>query len=340
MKQSDQKPESLPRNLRDLLLRDGLIKGQDAVLTPLEGGVSSEICMVSEGENRFAVKRALEKLKVQDDWRADVSRNYHEVAFLRRVGGFLPSSVPRLRHASPEHGYFAMEFLGKEFKNWKQELLDGHCDPETACAAAKVLGRIQVETWSDAAVQAEFETTENFRQLRTDPYLRTSAKRNPALAAEILAEADRIEKTHRCLVHGDFSPKNILLSPGRLVLLDCEVAWFGDPAFDPAFLINHLLLKALLLPEHCDSLLSMARSAWTSYSHEIGPERSAEVEPCVTRLLPMLMLARVDGKSPVEYFREKPEARDRIRRFSAIFIHRPEKTLEEFVSAWQSELGL
>ena len=45
----------------------------------------------------------------------------------------------------------------------------------------------------------------------------------PSLAATTAA-------TKRVLVHGDFSPKNLLAGAGGPVILDAECAWYGDPA--------------------------------------------------------------------------------------------------------------
>lgn len=329
----------MTRDLLDWLRSDGVIRCDSATLTALEGGVSSEIYRLTDGERIFAVKRALEKLKVADDWRADVSRNRYEVEFLRRVGKFLPDAVPRVVYADDARGYFVMEFLSEEFQNWKSLLLDEVCRREHAARAGEILGTIQNETWGKEKYARAFDSTENFRQLRTGPYLRTSASRNPPLEERLLAEAKRIETTRRCLVHGDFSPKNILISPDRMVLVDCEVAWFGDPAFDPAFLLNHFLLKALLLPKSRFPLLGLARAAWESYGRQLGTERLQEVESSAARLLPMLMLARVDGKSPVEYFSENPAAQKRIRIFATTLIGHPVRSVAEVIQCWREELS-
>ncbi|MFT5467853.1 MAG: 5-methylthioribose kinase, partial [Verrucomicrobiales bacterium] len=229
---------------RQQLLDDGAI-GPNASLTPLTGGVSSDIYKVEDSDRVFVVKRALEKLKVADDWHADLSRNGFEVAYLNVVSRFLPEAVPKVLFHNPANGYFAMEHLGDGFENWKTTMLAGDCRIEHARRAGEVLGRIHRETWDDSELRAGFETTDNFHDLRLEPYLLKTAERHPDLSQQLLDEADRIRDTRRCLVHGDFSPKNMLFNGDRLVVLDCEVAWFGDPAFDVAFLLNHLMIKAL-----------------------------------------------------------------------------------------------
>jgi aminoglycoside phosphotransferase (APT) family kinase protein len=210
----------------------------------LTGGVSSEIYRVDDGVETFVVKRALAKLRVSEDWSADVGRNRFEQSYLSYVGQFLPAAVPRVRQARPDHGYFTMEYLGPEFSNWKQLLMSGHCQVRHAILAAEVLGSIHAKSAGDEDAARLFDTGLNFRQLRTEPYFLTAARRHPELRQLIETEVERLESTHQCLVHGDFSPKNMLIHQDRLVLLDCEVAWYGDPAFDVAFLLNHLLLKS------------------------------------------------------------------------------------------------
>jgi len=316
----------MPQDLetfRQQLIEHGAVPDDGATLTPLPGGVSSDIYRVEDGDRVFVVKRALPRLKVEDEWFADVSRNRFELAYLEKVGDFLPDAVPKILDSDPDAGWFAMEFL-EGFANWKMLLLKGYCDPDQARTAARVLGTIHRETWNDSTIRAGFESTENFSQLRIEPYLLTSAKRtaNTSLATEIRFEAKRLRETRLCLVHGDYSPKNLLFQGDRLVVLDCEVAWFGDPSFDVAFLLNHLLLKALHLEEKSAELVGMAMAAWSEYTSTLQHQKKiSKVSGPLCRLLPMLMLARVDGKSPVEYLTDEKK-RQSIRDFAAESILR------------------
>lgn len=301
------------------LLESGAIENAEASLTPLTGGVSSDIYKVEDGERVFVVKRALAQLKVEDEWFADISRNRFELAYLQHVAEFLPEAMPKVITSNPDQGWFAMEFL-EGFANWKMLLLRGYCDAEQAKAAGRILGTIHRRTWNKPQVQAKFESTENFHQLRIEPYLLTAAERtkNSDLAKAIRAEANRLRETRCCLVHGDYSPKNLLFQGDRLVVLDCEVAWFGDPTFDVAFLLNHLLLKALHLDDKTGELVGLAIAAWAAYQEALErKQRIAAVSKPLCTLLPMLMLARVDGKSPVEYLTDEKKKQQLIRDFAA-----------------------
>lgn len=281
-----------------LLRRDGVVHSPDARLTPLSGGVSCEIYLVEDGAERFVVKRALAKLKVKADWFADIKRNQHEWEYIRYVARFLPEAVPALRCCSAADNYFAMEYLDGGFQNWKQLLLAGDARVEHARTAGHLLAQIHRHSAGDAEAARLFDTTPIFSQLRIDAYLLATGAKYSSLRSLFEAEAVRLAATRECLAHGDFTPKNILISPGRMVLLDCEVAWYGDPAFDLASLLNHFFLKALLHAPRDTGMKLMIGEFWSAYQ---AARPAPELEPRVSRLLLMLILARVDGKSPVEY---------------------------------------
>ncbi len=309
------------------------------MLNPLTDGVSSEIYRVDDGDVPFVVKRALPKLRVRDEWIADVARNRYERMYIEYVSQFLPQAVPRLLPGPHDRGYFAMEYLGPEFTSWKKLLLGGEAHREHALRAGAILGAIHARSAGDAEVAVRFDTTGNFMQLRIEPYLLTTGRRHPDLRAIFEAEAKRLASTHMCLVHGDFSPKNIMISPSRFVLLDCEVAWYGDPAFDLAFLLTHLLLKGLHhAPRHI-GLEEMTRGFWRRYLEAAGDFIDpVALESRTARLLPMLLLARIDGKSPVEYL-TRPGQAAFVRRFAQPAIQAFSSSLADLVQRWFAGLG-
>jgi aminoglycoside phosphotransferase (APT) family kinase protein len=326
--------EAVPVSFVELLMRDGVLRHSEARLTPLTDGVSSEIYRVDDGDDSFVVKRALPKLRVREDWTANVDRNRYEQMYIEYVAGFLPRAVPALRPGPKDRGYFAMELLGPEFTSWKTLLLRGEASIEQADQAAAILGAIHARSAVNAEVAANFETIANFMQLRIDPYLLTTASRHPDLRSLIHAEAQRLASTKQCLVHGDFSPKNIMVSPSRMVLLDGEVAWYGDPAFDLAFLLTHLLLKGLYHAPRQMGLKEMCGAFWERYVEEVdGAIDCRALEPRVARLLPMLLLARVDGKSPVEYL-TRPQQADWVRQFTRSVLLEDGSTLSDLLGQW------
>ncbi|MGH7980276.1 MAG: phosphotransferase family protein, partial [Limisphaerales bacterium] len=169
---------------------------------------------------------------------------------------------------------------------------------EDAGRAGNLLGQIHRHSQADAVAMRLFDTTPTFFQLRIEAYLLATAPKHRALHSQIEAEAARLTRIRECLVHGDFTPKNILVGGQRMVLLDCEVAWYGEPAFDVASLLNHFFLKSLFHAPKDPGMRAMIQRFWSAYQ---SARPSPEIEPRSGRLLLMLMLARVDGKSPVEY---------------------------------------
>lgn len=323
------------------LREDAQLQPGPASLSLLGGGVSCEVVKVEQGARTFVVKRALARLRVAADWRADVTRNATEHAFYEKLGDALSGSIPRVWFHNPRHHYFTMEFLGEGWSNWKELLLRGAMTPAHGGLAGALLGKLHATTWRDARFARAFDTVENFRQLRTDPYFRATAARRPEAAAALHALSDQIENARVCLVHGDFSPKNMLTAsghgPDRMMLLDAEVAWFGEPAFDIAFLQTHLLLKGLHLLPRPSPWRETAEAAWRAYREILGHRCDSDLETRASRLLAALLLARVDGKSPAEYLSEKHRAF--ARDFALAALANPHATLSAFWTAWEKSIA-
>lgn len=311
------------------LIAAELVSSHKAKLTPLTGGVSSDIYLVTDGEHQFVVKQALQKLKVDAEWEADLSRNNFEQLYLRYVGSFLPNAVPKISHGDLAAGFFTMEYLGDGFVNWKSALLAGDRCDDTLLKVTEIIACIHQHSFGDSCAQLQFESDDNFHQLRVSPYFEPLLERYPLLASTIKQNCERLVQCKEALVHGDFSPKNILISDERIVLLDCEVAWYGDPAFDLAFLYCHLLLKS----DHKDrpDLLKQVQLS-EKYYREMT-QRNLQSRLC--ELIPMLLLARVAGKSPVEYLTSAQKINIETKACSLIEL--PPSSLENLCLRW-SEL--
>lgn len=286
--------------------RSGLAApGERGQWWPVSGGVSSDIWHVSLRSGEYCVKRALAQLKVADEWKAPVERNATEWAYFEVVSGLVPGAVPKPVAHDPEGGLFAMEWLPSDrYRLWKTELLSGRVDVEFARSVGQLLGRIHAATANDPILAQRFATDSAFHALRMEPYLLTAGRRHPAVEPGISRIANRTAGTRRVLVHGDASPKNILVGPGSPVLLDAEVAWYGDPAFDLAFCLNHLVVKRRVVAGVAGELDLAFDALCDSYLSRVTWESPLEVERRAADLLPALALARVDGKSPLEYLSE------------------------------------
>ena len=327
------------RDLEDFAREAGLVRdGEAARWTPLTGGISSEIWRLDAGSRTVCVKRALARLRVAADWTAPVERNVYEWRWFETASRIRPGAAPPLVALDEARGAFAMAFLPPDrYPLWKAALLAGHVDPVTAAAVGDALGAIHAATARDPAVAAQFPTDAIFHALRIDAYLLATARARPEVAPQLEALAARTGATHLALVHGDVSPKNILIGPDGPVFLDAETAWYGDPAFDVAFCLNHLLLKQLPVPHARTALRASFAALRAAYLARVAWEPPAELEHRVATLLPGLFLARVDGKSPVEYV-TTDEARDRIRRTAIALLRKPPQALAEVSERWAAEL--
>jgi len=307
---------------------------QPIKLVPMSGGVSSDIWRVEAPAATFCVKRALARLKVAADWQAPVERNRHEVAWFREAGRIVPASVPAILGDDPQAGAFAMTWLAPDrHPVWKTLLRDGTVDARSARAVGDVLGRIHAATADQRSIAATFATDAIFHAIRLEPYLEATARAHPDLADRFASLVATTAATRRVLVHGDFSPKNLLIGPQGPVILDAECAWFGDPAFDLAFVLNHLLLKGVWRPEARERFLAAYAELVDGYRGHVRWEPWADVERRAAALLPALLLARIDGKSPVEYIVIDAD-RDAVRRFARPRVATPPRGLDVIAADW------
>jgi aminoglycoside phosphotransferase (APT) family kinase protein len=327
-----------PAAMRRIFVTLGLAGADEPVqAVALAGGVSSGIYRVDLRSGSYCVKQALPRLKVAKEWKVPVERVFAEIDWLKAAGRIVPGHVPRVLGQDDASKSFVMEFLGPEYRNWKADLLAGRVEAAVARDVGDVLGRIHAATADDAAVAERFATDANFHAIRLEPYLVETARVHPALAERLLATVARTAGTRRVLVHGDVSPKNIMIGPHGPVLLDAECAWFGDPAFDLAFCLNHFLLKSAHLPARTGELLASYHALARAYSPHVHWEPAAALESRVAALLPGLTLARIDGKSPVEYLGE-PQ-REAVRRVAVALLQDPPATLEAIALRWTQEFA-
>lgn len=320
------------------LRQHGLLRPRErAHYAALAGGVSSDIwCVRLPRGEAICVKRALPRLKVAAEWTAPVSRNADEWAWMQFAAQVAPQAVPAPLAHDAQGGLFAMAYLPPEdHPVWKAQLLAGRVEPATAAAVGRLLGMLHQASSGREELARRFGSDENFCALRLEPYLLATAQRHPDLAPALRALVSRTAATRLALVHGDVSPKNILVGPRGPVFLDAECAWYGDPAFDVAFCLNHLLLKCLPRPD-CRALLRQSFDAFVAaYFAAARFEPRAALQARAASLLPGLLLARVDGKSPVEYVTDERD-RELVRAVAAPLLRRAPATLAEVADAWHA----
>ncbi|MGQ0544023.1 MAG: phosphotransferase family protein [Betaproteobacteria bacterium] len=319
--------DSLPDSALAMLRRAGLAaESETPRATALPGGVSSDIWRVELARGPVCVKRALPRLRVAQLWEAPIERNRYERLWLETARRAVPGSAPQILASDAAAGLFAMACV--DYPLWKDELREGRADPAFAAQVGASLAGIHAATAGREDLARLFATDEIFYAIRLEPYLVATGRKHADLISTLTSLVDRTSNTKVALVHGDVSPKNILVGPQGPVFLDAECAWYGDPAFDLAFCLNHLLLKCAWVPAAKARFLDCFEALSGSYLKRFSPDG---LEARTASLLPALLLARVDGKSPVEYLRE--EQKDPVRRTAKGLFHA--NRLGDIREAWQ-----
>jgi 5-methylthioribose kinase len=317
-------------NMADYLRSAGRIDPQAKVKVELlSGGVSNAVLRVEpDGGDPFVIKQAREKLRTEAPWFSRLDRIWRETAVISAVHPLLPTgAVPRILFEDRENYLFAMEAVDSRHVVWKKELLDGRIRPEVPVRLAEYLAAIHRETHRVAEIEREFDDRTVFVELRVDPFYQHIAAVHPRLCPSIDALVDEMWRTRVCLVHADFSPKNVLLvdsalrprPPGasasqnglQVTLVDFETGHYGDPAFDLGFFLSHLVLKGVRAGDEAgtgaDQYRGLAETFWQRYKSEIASvtdDPAFEFVSLERRAMAHLAgcaLARVDGTSPVDY---------------------------------------
>ena len=295
-------------------LRDTGRVGRDEplVIHVLAGGVSNRTVSVrrATGET-WVLKQALPKLRVQVDWFSQPQRNQREAAGMRWLGQLAPpGAIPQLVFEDHDQHLLAMEAVPDPHQNWKTLLLSGRVQPRRVAQFAELLGTIHGRASQRAhEIAPLFDDRQYFQSLRLEPYYQYTAAHVPQTADFFRDLIQQTVATRQSLVHGDFSPKNILVHGRRMVLVDHEVIHWGDPAFDLGFALTHLLSKAHFLPEQRGAFASAACQFWQHYREALGPLPWADpLEQRAVRHTLGCLLARVAGRSPLEYL-DQPHRR-------------------------------
>jgi aminoglycoside phosphotransferase (APT) family kinase protein len=326
-------------NLADLLgylRRTGRIgPGEAPVIRNLAGGVSNRTVLLRrESGESWVLKQALERLRVKVDWRSDPRRIEREALGIERLLEIAPAgAITPLIFLDPAHHLLAMQAVAEPHENWKTMLLAGQLEGGHVRPFAELLAAIHQAGFERREQFArEFEDRRFFESLRLEPYYAYSAQRMPFAAPFLQKLIEETRATRYTLVHGDFSPKNVLVREGRLVLLDHEVIHFGDGAFDLGFGLTHLLSKANHLRDR-DRREDYARAAelfWLTYRQSVDGQPWVEgLEERVCRHVLACLLARCIGRSPLEYL--KPAAAAVQANAASLMMDAPPRHVAELV---------
>jgi 5-methylthioribose kinase len=293
----------------NILSARGLIQPDQKVdVKVLAGGVSNRTILVTDGKGKgLVVKQALAKLRVKADWFSDPIRIHREALGLRLLEKILPSgaSTPFVFEDHELH-LLGMEAVPQPHDNWKEMLLAGKIEKDHFVQFATILASLhRFGSENRSKLERILFDTSFFENLRLEPYYEYAASQVPEAATFLKKLIEITRKSAITLVHGDFSPKNILVYQGKLVLLDHEVIHFGDGAFDLGFSFAHFLSKARHLPQYREKLIAGALEYWRIYRQDV--ERMEWFKGYEARVIQHslgCLLARVSGRSTLEYLNE------------------------------------
>jgi tRNA A-37 threonylcarbamoyl transferase component Bud32 len=325
--------------LLDYLRRRGLVGiHEEPEMLTLQGGVSNRTVLVRRWEGKaWVLKQALAKLRVAVDWFSSPTRIQREALGLQWLARLVPhQAITSLIFVDMDHNLLAMRAVPEPHRNWKHMLLEGQIDQDHAAQFGSLLGTIHGKGYENrAAIAAEFDDRSFFESLRIEPYYSFTATQVTEAGDFLQGLIHETRRTRLTLTHGDYSPKNILVHDNRLILLDHEVIHFGDPAFDLGFGLTHLLSKAHHLPFHRAGFREAGLQFWQSYGRDLGAVPwLAGLEERAARHTLACLLARVCGRSPLEYLNEAE--RDRQRRAAITLMHRHPTSVPELVDEFMA----
>ncbi|HHW11397.1 MAG TPA: phosphotransferase [Firmicutes bacterium] len=303
--------------LEEYLRQRKLISDADGFkLEYCKGGVSGTVVYVERPGKPLIIKQALAKLKVKETWLCDPNRMNIEYESNKIYHELMPENAPEVYFYDEENYIFGREAVPAGCTMWKADLLDGLLDFKIAQKAIETMAVVHKECAGDPAVAAKFADKKIFYDLRISPYIVFTVGKHPQLQAYADRVSTELMEREITLVHGDYSPKNIMVVGRGIKVLDYEVAHYGHPAFDLAFFSNHFILKAVKNPQFAQAYLNMLAYMIGLYFDRVDYMDRTELESCYIRTLALLMIARVDGKSPVEYLTAEPEKQELVRRMT------------------------
>lgn len=319
--------------LRD---RNWIVCDSEDDVMPLTGGVSSSVWRIDGPRGSVCVKQSLSQLKVAQQWLVSTKRTQYEYLWLQYARHCAPDFVPKVLDYNEGKQTLVLEYLpSKTYTLWKPELLAGRSIAGVSESLGHNLGRLHRIAAADPSIAEDFDSLDLFEALRVAPYFRALEEPYPELKASLSALIHSLEQHRRTLIHGDVSPKNIFAGPKGAVLLDAECATLGDPAFDVAMLLSHLFLKGAYRSQQVSVYCDEAKTFWQSYVSEVDWEPHAAIERRVCALIPAFMLARLDGKSPVEYLSDTAQSTI-VRPWVVQGVLAPESQFLTILGRWES----
>ena len=297
----------------------------------LEGGVSSEVFKVKTKKKLYCLKRSLPKLRVKKDWFVNTNRLKYEYLWLKHCKSIIPNGIPNVYKFSSKKDFLILQYLDeKKYKNLKIQLLEKKINYKIIEKISKDLFKIHINSTNKYIKKKFSKNSKNFYDLRLDAYFKEVGRMHPSLNKKIKNIIENYKINSSTLVHGDFSPKNMLIFNKTIKYIDAETCNYGDPVFDVVYFANHLLIKSIHIIEKKKQFINCYSIFLYTYIKSLKiDERDKFFKRCVA-MIPIMLLARIDGKSPVEYIK-KNAIKNKIRLLSFRLINNPPKSFEKLI---------
>jgi len=297
----------------------------------LTGGVSSEVYHVKTYKNNYCIKRSLKRLLVKKKWIANTNRIKFEYLWLKHCQNILKRNIPNTYEFNNKKKYIVMEYLKtSQYKTLKQLYFNKIININTIRSISKHLYKIHSNS-SNYKTKKTFEGNyKNFYDLRLDPYFNEVGRVYPKYKGYIKKINENYIKHSNTLVHGDFSPKNILVGKNKIIYLDAECCNFGDPVFDLVFFTNHLLIKSIFFKDKSQEFIKLYISFYKEYLSNLSTKNFNSYIDRIIKMTPIMLLSRVDGKSPVEYI-NKVKIKNIIRKKSFLLLDSKISSLNDII---------
>lgn len=313
-------------NAADYLVETGRLDTAVPVRA-LSGGVSNIVLWV-DADPPFVLKQSRPQLRTVDPWFSDIARIHREVDAMRSLAPVLGQYVPQILFEDRDNYLFAMSAAPRDATTWKQVLLGGTAELHRAQLAGEVLGKLHQAGASDPQWRQTFGDATNFYELRLEPYYLRLRDRNPKLRQYVEPLIQRAQTVQLSLVHADFSPKNILVTPETWLLVDYETVHFGDPTFDLGFFLAHLTLKSIHRQQQFDDYAALIEGFWRSYLLGVSFEEPSVLVSNGLQHLAANLLVRIDGTSPVDYLTDERHRQTGRHYAHELFRQRPDTHAE------------
>ncbi len=303
------------------------------------GGVSNKTVLIKRPTHEsWVLKQALAKLRVDVDWFSDPARIHREALALKHLPDLAPpGTITPLIFEDREQNLLAMAAVPDPHNNLKTLFLTHHIVEDHLYQFGRLVGSIHLKSTSRADLHTLFEDRSFFESLRIEPYYRYTAQQLPQAADALNKIIESTYSRRLCLVHGDYSPKNILVHEGKLILLDHEVIHFGDPAFDIGFALAHLLSKAHHIPSYRERFISATHIFWTAYTTAITAAAwSKDIDAHAAAHGLACLLARVAGRSKLEYL--SAEERLHQQEITLKLLNHPPSSVLQLLDRFVAEL--